>query len=109
MDHAKRLIVGCVLGISSQKDTDWNRWQLPFSLQYCAADRPLADRLQRSEEMVRLEAAGFVPLAIVATDANGHAGPALMIGHDTPVAIRQYLLQQAQQIFEEALAGRFES
>jgi hypothetical protein len=82
---------------------DSNKWQMPILLQYCAAEEPVADRLQRSERTVRLEAVGFVPLALVATDADCQASLGLMIGQDTPVAIRQYLIQEAQQIFDEAL------
>lgn len=103
MNHKSGVILGCVLGVSSQPYCDWNRWQLPIFLRYCPATEPRADRCERSEEMVRLEVAGFVPLALVATDADCQAGLGLMMGHDTPVAIREYLIQEAQQIFDQAL------
>jgi hypothetical protein len=53
--------------------------------------------------MVRLEAAGFFPLALVATNLDGQAGLGLVIEPGTPATVRQYLLQQEQQILNEAL------
>ena len=103
MIHKIGRILGCVMGVSSQTVTDWTRWQVPILLQYCASQEPVADRLQRSEEMVRIEAAGFVPLAIVATCSDCQAGLELLIGPDTPSMIRKYLIENAQQIFDEAL------
>lgn len=103
MNHKQNFIVGCVLGASSPSFTDWSRWQLPILLEYCPAKEPRADRFERTEEMVRLEAAGFVPLALVASNMDGQAGLGLVIGDDTPETIRQYLLQQEQQILSEAL------
>ena len=35
MNQKKGLIVGCVLGVSSQPFSDWNWWQLPLLLRYC--------------------------------------------------------------------------
>ena len=102
MNHKQGLILGCVLGASSHPFTDWSRWQLPILLEYCPAKEPRADRLERSEEMVRLEAAGFIPVALVASNLDGQPGLGLVIGHDTPATLRQYLLQQAQQILDEA-------
>jgi hypothetical protein len=102
MNQKKGLIVGCVLGVSPQPYSDWNRWQLPILLRYCPATEPRADRFERSEDMVRLEAAGFFPLALVATDMDGQAGLGLVIESDTPAAVRQYLLQQEQLILSEA-------
>lgn len=96
------LIVGCVLGVSSQPYSDWNRWQLPILLRYCPATEPRADRFERSEEMVRLEAAGFFPLALVASNVDGQTGLGLVIESDAPPAVRHYLLQQEQQILSEA-------
>jgi hypothetical protein len=103
MSHKKGLIVGCVLGASAEGFTDWMQWQLPLLLQYCPAEQPRADRFERSEEMVRLEAAGFVPLGLVATNLDGQAGLGLVIGDGTPATVRHYLLQQEQQILNEAL------
>ena len=103
MSQKKELIVGCVLGISPQPHSNWNRWQLPILLRYCPATEPRADRFERSEDMVRLEAAGFFPLALVATDMDGQAGLGLVIECGTPATVRQYLLQQEQQILNEAL------
>ena len=53
--------------------------------------------------MVRLEAAGFVPLGLVASNLDGRPGLGLVIVGETPARIRQYLLQQEQQILSEAL------
>lgn len=103
MNHKKGLIVGCVLGVSSQPYSDWRRWQLPILLRYCPAMEPRADRFERSEDMVRLEAAGFVPLGLVATNLDGQAGLGLVIERGAPATVRQYLLQQEQQILNEAL------
>ena len=102
MNQKKGLIVGCVLGASTQPFTDSCRWQLPILLEYCPAKEPRADRFERSEEMVRLEAAGFFPLALVARNLDGQAGLGLVIGNETPATIRQYLQQQEQQILSEA-------
>jgi hypothetical protein len=102
MDHKKGLILGCVLGASSQPFTDLSRWHLPILLRYCPAKEPRADRFERSEEMVRLEAAGFFPLALVATNLDGQAGLGLVIGDETPATVRQHLLQQEQKILDEA-------
>ena len=104
MNHKNGLIIGCVLGISSPPFTDWNRWQLPILLQYCPAKEPRADRFERTEEMVRLEAAGFLPLGLVASNLDGQPGLGLVIGHDTPTTVQLYLQQQEQQILDEALA-----
>lgn len=103
MNHKSGLILGCVLGVSSQPYTDWNRWLLPILLEYCPAKEPRADRFERTEEMVRLEAAGFLPLGLVATNLDGQAGLGLVIERGTPPTVRQYLLQQQQQILNEAL------
>jgi hypothetical protein len=102
MNQKKGLIVGCVLGVSSQPFSDYDRWQLPILLRYCPATEPRADRFERSEEMVRLEAAGFFPLALVATNLDGQAGLGLVIGHEMPPTVRQYMLQQEQEILDEA-------
>lgn len=103
MNHKKGLIVGCVLGVSSQPYTDWNQWQLPIFLKYCPAKEPRADRMERTEEMVRLEAVGFLPLGLVASNLDGQPGLKLVIGHGTPATVNEYLLQQEQQILDEAL------
>ncbi len=103
MNQKNGLIVGCVLGVSSQPYSDWHWWQSPLLLRYCPATDPHADRFVRTEEVVRLEAAGFVPLGLVATNLDGQAGLGLVIGDETPATIRQYLLQQEQQILNEAL------
>ena len=102
MDHTQGLIVGCVLGVSSQPFTDWNRWELPILLRYCAATKPRSDRCERTEETVRLEAAGFVPLALVASNLDGQGVLGLVIGDETPATVRKYLLRQEQQILDEA-------
>ena len=102
MNHKKGQIIGCVMGVSAEAITDWRQWQLPLLLQYCPAKEPHADRFERSEDMVRLEAAGFFPLALVATDMDGQAGLGLVIECGTPAAVRQYLLQQEQLILSEA-------
>jgi hypothetical protein len=102
MIHKCGLIVGCLMGCNLQTDTDWNRWQLPILLKYCPATEPRADRFERTEDVVRLEAAGFFPLALVATNLDGQPGLGLVIGDETPATVRQYLLQQEQQILDEA-------
>ncbi len=53
--------------------------------------------------MVQLEVAGFFPLALVATNMDGQAGLGLVIEPDTPTTVRQFLLQQEEQIVNEAL------
>ena len=103
MNQKEGLIVGCVLGVSSQPHSDWHSWQLPLLLIYRPATEPRADPFVRTEDMVRLEAAGFVPLGLVATNLDGQAGRGLAIRDQTPATIRQYLLQQEQQILNEAL------
>jgi len=103
MSHKRGLIVGCVLGVSSQPFTDWTQWQLPLLVQYCPAIEPHADRFDRTEAVVQLEAAGFVPLGLVASNLAGNAGLGLVIGDETPATVRKYLLQQEQQILSEAL------
>ena len=103
MNHKSGLIVGCVLGVSSQPYTGWNQWRLPILLEYCPAKEPRADRFERTEEMVRLEAAGFRPLGLVASNLDGQPGLGLVIGDEMPATIRQYLLEQEQQILDEAL------
>ena len=104
MNREKRLlIVGCVLGVSTQPFADWTQWQLPILVQYCPAKEPCADRFDRTEEMVRLEAVGFVPLGLVASNLDGHAGLGLVIVGETPATIRQYLLQQEPEIINKAL------
>jgi hypothetical protein len=103
MNYKKGLIVGCVLGVSSEPFTDWTQWQLPLLLEYCPATEPRADRFDRTEEMARLEAAGFVPLGLVATNLDGQTGLGLVIECGTPAMVRQYLLQQEPQIISEAL------
>jgi len=64
---------------------------------------PRADRFERTEEMVRLEAAGFLPLGLVASNLDGLPGLGLVVGQDTPATLSEYLLEQEQQILEEAL------
>jgi hypothetical protein len=91
-----------VLGVSSQPYTDWDRWQLPILLQYCPAKEPCDDKFERTEEVVRLEAAGFLPLGLVATNLDGEVGLGLVIGDHTPALVRRYLLQHEQQILSEA-------
>lgn len=103
MNHRQGLIVGCVLGVSSQPFTDLSRWHLPILLEYCPAKEPRADRFERTEEMARLEAAGFFPIALVASNLDGQAGLGLVIECGTPATVRQYLLQQEEQILNEAL------
>jgi hypothetical protein len=53
--------------------------------------------------MAHLEAAGFQPLGLVATNLDGQAGLGLVFGDETPATVRQYLLQEEQQILNEAL------
>jgi hypothetical protein len=102
MNHKEGMIVGCLLGVSSQPYTDWTQWQLPIVLEYCPAKEPCRDRFDRTEEVVRLEAAGFVPLALVASNIDGQPGLGLVIGDETPATVRKYLLQEEQQILNEA-------
>jgi hypothetical protein len=102
MNDRQGVIVGCVVGAGSPPFTDWNQWQMPILLQYCAAKEPRADRFDRTEEVVRLEAAGFVPLGLVATNLDGQAGLGLVIEDETPATVRQHLLQQEQKILDEA-------
>lgn len=102
MNDNKGLIVGCVLGASVERASDWSHWQLPILLQYCPAQQALADRFDRTEAMVRLEAAGFRPLALVASNLDGQPGLALVIG-EMPPRVRRYVLEQEQQILAEAL------
>jgi len=103
MNQKNGLIVGCVLGVSCQPYSDWHSWQSPLLLRYCPAKEPRADRFDRTEEVVRLETSGFVPLGLVATNLDGQAGLGLVIGDETPATVRQYLRQQEQQIISEAL------
>lgn len=103
MNHEQGRILGCVLGASSHPFTDWSRWQLPILLEYCPAKEPRADRFERTEEMVRLEAAGYLPLALVASNLDGQSGLGLVIAGETPATARHYLLQQEQHILDEAL------
>jgi hypothetical protein len=102
MDHTQGVIVGCVLGVSTHPFTDLCRWQLPISIAYCPAKVPHADRFERTEEMVQLEASGFVPLALVASNIDGEPGLGLVIGQDKPATLRNYLLQEEQRILDEA-------
>jgi hypothetical protein len=106
MNHKNGQVMACVLGIDSQPDTDLSQWKLPIVLEYCVAEDPVANQFERSEEMRRLEAAGFVPLAVVVSDADGEAGLGLMIREDTPSSVREYVTQMAQEIFEKAGESR---
>ena len=103
MNQKQGQILGCVMGVSSQPFTDLKRWQLPILLEYCPAKEPRADRFTRTEQMIRLEVAGFLPLGLVASNMDGQTGLGLVIGDETPTTVRQFLLQQEQQILNEAL------
>jgi hypothetical protein len=52
--------------------------------------------------MVRLEAAGFVPLALVASSLDGEPGLGMVIGQGKPETLHKYLLQEEQRILDEA-------
>lgn len=76
---------------------------MPILLQYCPAKMPGAERFERTKEMAQIEAAGFLPIALITRVLGSEGSLEMLIGSDTPRTVRQYLLERCHEIFGEAL------
>jgi len=102
MNRRRGRIVGCVLAAGSQPNTDWDQWQLPIVSEYCQFKDPYAGRFEPTEKTIRLQRAGFLPIALVASHLYGRPDLGLVILLETPQTVRDYLLRQEREILHNA-------